>query len=203
MNLAAYLDKAFGIYRSRLGLLVSLGVLCFAVSLLTVGLFFGPCAYGFFAVVGRIRRNEAIAVSDVFSGFTRIPDVLLPGIALLVASVVGLFFLILPAAVVLFFLSFSFIRMNEQHADFTSSFLMALDLFKKKPWPVIAVMLVAGILASIGALLSMTIFHFLLRMPFGVLSYVILLLFFGGVSQPLFYLIAYEFYADVTGSEAQ
>jgi len=134
VRLSAWLNAGWDVFMEDPGSFLIIGLVAVALLAFTHGLLWGPVMLGLAAVGVRRVRMGRVEVADFFQGFRYFLPAVLAGLLVLVFSVIGLAFLIVPGVVVFSMYLFTFHFIFDQEQDFwegmeSSRKLVARDYF--------------------------------------------------------------------------
>ena len=160
-----WIKEGFDIYKNNLGVLILSALIAFLLSMVTLGVLWGPMSAGMILIVQKLRdgKQPPPAAGDVFQGFQYfLPSFLfciawgmILFVAILILSFVPCLGQLLSICISLAaaaFLMFGLFLIVEQKMDFWSASMASIEKVKPAFFPLLGLALVASILGQIGAL---------------------------------------------------
>ena len=161
-----WIQDGFYLYKNNFGVLVAASIIMVALSLVTVGILFGPLLAGLSLIVLRLidRTKPKPAAGDIFQGFRYFLQSflfvlvwgvivvlassilsLIPCIGSLVSTVLGL---VIQALVM-----FSFFLIVDAGMDFWPASMASMRIVQRNFWPFLGFSVVASLIGGAGAIL--------------------------------------------------
>ena len=160
VDFGGWIQKAFDLYKANFVTLLLSGLIASLLSGLTFGVLAGPMYVGLFMVtLGLLdRKTPAPQPGDVFKGFSLfLPSfllVLIVGAVSFVSSIVLPFIGSLVGLVLMTFVMFCLPMLADGQSNNIGQLLTrSFEMVKSNFWPLLALTLVAGIIAGVGAIL--------------------------------------------------
>lgn len=152
LNISKAVTDSLDLYKENIVLLIVSGVLASLVSSCSFGLLSGAMFIGMFMMSDRlITRDETKPVfGDLFKGLSHF----IPGLVLVIFGALGVIvcgigiFITMPVALL------GMLRVADKGVSIGEAISFGFDvIFKQKQWMFIVLMVVAGILSSLGSVL--------------------------------------------------
>lgn len=143
----------WGTFRREPVLFLLAGALVFVCTMLTLGLLVGPLTVGYLELVRKVRADEPVAVSTLFSRFDALVS---SSVAMLIVGVlgtIGMMLLVVPGLAVLFFASWSLSAIAYERMGGVESLRYSVELVRAYPMHTLALVFAIWVAHAIGSLL--------------------------------------------------
>lgn len=158
-----WIEEGFALYKANFGVLVLSGLVAGLVSVFSMGILTGPMLVGWIMMILRLQDGETVAVGDIFQGFTKFLDsflymlVVSVGILLLILILgivpcVGSILAVAAVYAVIALVAFAPFRIAESDVGFWKAIQESYEAVKPNFWLILGLVVVAGILGSLGAI---------------------------------------------------
>jgi len=157
------LSEAWNLFTSDFVLWILGGLVLAVVSVVSLGLLFGPMIVGFVQLVEKRRRNEPASVTDIFEGFSHFGASLIAFILISVGVFVGSLLLVLPGLLFGLVMAFTFHAIAIDDQDAMGGMGRSFSLIKENPALAAVFLVIMLVLSGIG---GAVVFGTLLTLPF-------------------------------------
>ncbi|HEX5658082.1 MAG TPA: hypothetical protein VFX59_12845 [Polyangiales bacterium] len=143
------------------------GAVGMLVSIVTLGVLLGPMTVGYIELVRKVRLGEPVAVSVLFR---RMDTLVSSNVALFLVGVlatIGMFLLLLPGLLVIFFTTWSLFVIAYERAGGVDSLRQSITLARAFPMHTLALLFGIFVMHALGGLI---VFGALLALPLGYIA---------------------------------
>lgn len=142
------------------------GLIVIALSLLTLGVLFGPLSVGQIRMIEKQQRGETPRIEDVFAGFSSFGPAFLASLILFLAVLVGALFLVLPGVFVGLAWGFAIWFVALEGATVSEALSGSWQLLKNHTVSVIVIFVLLG---AVNAVASSVVLATLLTAPLSMI----------------------------------
>jgi hypothetical protein len=172
LDIGKLFQRSWALFQSKPVEHLVAGLIVISLSLLTLGVLFGPLSVGQIRMIEKQQRGETPRIEDVFAGFSSFGASFLTSLILFVAVLVGALFLVLPGVFVGLAWGFALWFVALEGASPSAALSGTWQLLQNHTGSVIVVFVLLG---AINAVASTVVLAALLTGPlsmiFGTLAY--------------------------------
>jgi len=159
IKISEWLQAGFELYKANFGLLLVVNLVAMVISSITFFILAGPMTAGIIIVTLALidGKEPKPVVGDLFKGFEVFLPAFLYVLAIAIVSALanlifmGTSFVVFPVLATLTVFTMFFIV--EDRMDFWPAIVRSYNIVKTNFWPFLGLVVVAGILSSVGAIL--------------------------------------------------
>lgn len=172
VDIGKLFQKSWGLFQSKPVEHLVVSLIVFVLSMVSLGLLFGPLSVGQIRMIEKQQRGEDIAINDVFAGFASFGSAFLTTLILFVGVFIGMLLLVLPGVLVGLAWGFAIWFVALENASPTAALSGSWQLLKNNTVSVLVVFVLLGVVNAVaGTVVLATLITAPLSMIFGTVAY--------------------------------
>ena len=172
VDIGKLFQRSWGLFQAKPVEHILASLVVFVLSMLSLGLLFGPLSVGQIRMIEKQQRGESIAVNDVFAGFSSFGPAFLTSLIILIGVFIGTLLLVLPGLLVGLAWGFAIWFVALEGASPTAALSGSWQLLKNHTVSVLVVFVLLGVVNAVASSIVLaTLLTAPLSMIFGTLAY--------------------------------
>jgi hypothetical protein len=151
IDIGKLLQRSWALFQSKPVEHLVAGLIVIALSLVTLGVLFGPLSVGQIRMIEKQQRGETPRIEDVFAGFSSFGASFLTSLILFVAVFIGMLMLVLPGVLVGLAWGFAIWFVALEGASPTAALSGSWQLLKNHTVSVIVVFVLLGVVNAVAS----------------------------------------------------